>query len=83
MLKKHKVKFIDFYSKSNNGSYSWFENFPIQDWKDQELLDYFWEITKVQSELKPNPVPHRDLINLIVEIDRRGLVNSQQHIKNK
>ena len=49
MLKKHKVKFIDFYSKSNNGSYSWFENFPIQDWKDQELLDYFWEITKVQS----------------------------------
>ena len=83
MFKTHKVKFMDFYSNSDAGGYSWFELFPIQDWKDQELLDYFWEVTKVQSELKPNPVPHRDLVNLIVEIDRRGLVNSQQHIKNK
>ena len=75
---KHKITFKDI--ELDIGY--WSEFFPIQKWTDKELLDYFWEVTKVQSELTPDPLPYRDLVNLIVEIDRRGLVKGGDHVES-
>tara|TARA_A100000172_G_scaffold72442_1_gene53548 strand:- start:634 stop:864 length:231 start_codon:yes stop_codon:yes gene_type:complete len=69
---KHKITFKDI--ESNQGY--WSELFPIQEWNDEELLNYFWELTEVQRKLCKNSKPYQDLINLIIEIDRRNLVQN-------
>ena len=72
MTKLHQITFKEI--ETNSGD-CWSEFFPIQEWTDKELLKYFWKVTEAQSNLGKNPKPYRDLVNLIVEIDRRGLVD--------
>lgn len=68
---KHEISFKDIELKI--GGY-WSEYYDIQKWTDKELLEYFWEIAEVEGRYGTNPQPHRNLVNLLIEIDRRGLV---------
>ena len=68
---KHEINFKDIEMKI--GGY-WSEYYDIQEWTVKELLKYFWDHAKVQSNYGSNPQPYRNLVNLLIEIDRRGLV---------
>ena len=71
MSKLHQVTFKEIEGNEGCGFYSWSELFQIQKWTDEQLLNYFWKLTEIQKNTKP----YRDLVNLIVEIERRGLVD--------
>lgn len=59
-FKNHTIKF-------NNPV--WVEDFEIQDCSNQDLLDYFWKCAK---DSKPHI--HADMLDMMIEIDRRGLI---------
>ena len=59
-FKNHTIKFND---------PIWVEDFEIQTCSNQDLLDYFWYCAK-----HAEPHIHADMLDMMIEIDRRGLV---------